>query len=1027
MKRFYAILLLTFSTGIKLFAGPDTSQLLHFDLDNGFPSNNVYSLIQDKLGYLWFATDNGLVKYNGYSFTVFNTTTGMPSNDVYQLVEDKRGRIWVNSMSYQFGYMQNDKYNEIKLKTHDRIFKGYYFADNGTYMFVTYWEYNTYFLAMIKDDLEQIFPLNIPAPNVNRSEGLALMLTYVNKDCILYIITNNNSIYTYDLLRPATKFKKISGPAPDYYSNYFGGGSVLDEKGNIYLYRARGDNILITSTVDGSRRVMPFNSTPGEYIYTVLMNDRIHEKDKNHLVITNFFVYTLDSNFCLVKKDSIASIINTPSQLAYVFNDELNNLWYTTNSAGVWCKLNDYHIFEPDDTLKELVGSKYVGSSKDGGTFWWNKEKAVFNELLSEGTLKNIKLPFKTSIAGATDYSDSIVYLALTAGIYKYNKHTGQVSNVIDKYENVSIKYEHHQKYFITSDTAETIFFGNHFGIHAYKKGEFYTVGANGLHVFKEYDDSLVCHVVTDERLKNLMFDSISRCFIAYNHQKVVVFDPNTDKYSVFNNEYLKNAGLDNILNIEIDKYYNIYLQNDNTIFIYNPLLNKFAEVNGNFNLLNTTFHLYDGYIAIAGKFGIAKAHIKGPLSIGNFSVVPNFKYYNRINDFVINANGDILLNTDKGFYKLKLQDIKFNKGFPDLANPKFFKLVLKNPYERKLVGNDTIVIDQKMEKINLDAINYYGKGAPSFKYFIAGYSKDWQPTDGEMYTGGLSPGKYYHITCMVSDDVWKSRLVHFYVYRSPYWWQTTKWKVIIWIVAGGMIITLLLVVIFITRVVVARGNRKRRALTELELRAVYAQINPHFIFNTLSAAQFFINKKRFDDAYLHVNKFSKLLRAYLKSSQDRYITLDEEVQMLKNYIELQQIRFEEKFEYRLEIENKIPVNSIQIPSLLLQPLVENAINHGLFHREGGGLLILKFLQGAKSDELICIIEDNGIGRKQAEALKKDSTAQRESYGTKLTQQLIDIYREYEHMDIYMEYIDKTEPETGTIVKLTIKNVKYVA
>ena len=144
----------------------------------------------------------------------------------------------------------------------------------------------------------------------------------------------------------------------------------------------------------------------------------------------------------------------------------------------------------------------------------------------------------------------------------------------------------------------------------------------------------------------------------------------------------------------------------------------------------------------------------------------------------------------------------------------------------------------------------------------------------------------------------------------------------------------LVFTIIFITRMVVARGNEKKRALTELELKAIYSQINPHFIFNTLNAAQFFINKKRFDDAYTHVSKFSQLLRAYLKSSQDRYITLEDEIQMLKNYIELQQIRFEEKFDYKLDVENKIPVNSIKIPSLLLQPLVENAINHGLFHKD---------------------------------------------------------------------------------------------
>ena len=218
-----------------------------------------------------------------------------------------------------------------------------------------------------------------------------------------------------------------------------------------------------------------------------------------------------------------------------------------------------------------------------------------------------------------------------------------------------------------------------------------------------------------------------------------------------------------------------------------------------------------------------------------------------------------------------------------------------------------------------------------------------------------------------------------------------------------------------------------KRILTELELRAVYAQINPHFIFNTLSATQYFINHKEYDNAYVHINKFSHLIRAYLKSSQERYVTLGEELEMLKNYVELQKARFEEKFDYSIEVDNKLPVNNMKIPSLLLQPLVENAINHGLFHRKVGGELSLRFLQGVTSDELICIIDDNGVGRERAREIKAASGVQYESYGTKLTKQLIDVFAEFEKIGITLEYIDKQLPETGTIVKLTIKNIKYVA
>jgi len=155
-------------------------------------------------------------------------------------------------------------------------------------------------------------------------------------------------------------------------------------------------------------------------------------------------------------------------------------------------------------------------------------------------------------------------------------------------------------------------------------------------------------------------------------------------------------------------------------------------------------------------------------------------------------------------------------------------------------------------------------------------------------------------------------------------------------------------------------------------------------------------------------------------------VLLSEEIDMLKRYVDLQQTRFEEKFDFELSIDNKIPVNNIQIPSLLLQPLVENAINHGLFHKKEKGLLKLGFEQGRTSDSIVVLIDDNGVGRAESTRIRQASMTDRESYGGRLTQKLMDIFRRYEAMDIEIQYIDKELPETGTIVRLTIGNIRYI-
>ena len=112
MRRLIVFFLLLYgiSCPTRLLGSVDTSAFLHFSLQNGFPTNNVYSLIQDKKGFLWFATDNGIVRYNGYDLELFNSEKGLPSNDIWELVPDNEDRVWFKSFSYELGFIKNSRY-----------------------------------------------------------------------------------------------------------------------------------------------------------------------------------------------------------------------------------------------------------------------------------------------------------------------------------------------------------------------------------------------------------------------------------------------------------------------------------------------------------------------------------------------------------------------------------------------------------------------------------------------------------------------------------------------------------------------------------------------------------------------------------------------------------------------------------------------------------------------------------------------------------------------------------------------------
>jgi LytS/YehU family sensor histidine kinase len=211
---------------------------------------------------------------------------------------------------------------------------------------------------------------------------------------------------------------------------------------------------------------------------------------------------------------------------------------------------------------------------------------------------------------------------------------------------------------------------------------------------------------------------------------------------------------------------------------------------------------------------------------------------------------------------------------------------------------------------------------------------------------------------------------------------------------------------------------RLQREVSQSELNVLRLQINPHFIFNSLNSIKSFILKKRTQEASQYLTDFSQLFRAVLEQSREPIITLKEEIETLLLYIKLEQKRLQDKFELVYKIDKSNDNEEVTIPSLLLQPYIENAIKHGLSPLKSGGILKLEF---EKEDEfLICKIEDNGIGRRTTQSQKKDS--QHHSMGTQIIDERLQLFRDSYNWDITVTIIDKYDGETptGTLVVVRI-------
>jgi sensor histidine kinase YesM len=176
------------------------------------------------------------------------------------------------------------------------------------------------------------------------------------------------------------------------------------------------------------------------------------------------------------------------------------------------------------------------------------------------------------------------------------------------------------------------------------------------------------------------------------------------------------------------------------------------------------------------------------------------------------------------------------------------------------------------------------------------------------------------------------------------------------------------------------------KRIGELRLMALRAVMNPHFIFNALNSIQFFIAKNDKRQAIQYLSTFSKLIRGILSGSAQNTVRLTEELELLKHYVALELLRFENRFTVELKIDPTIDKENIEVPSLLIQPFVENAILHGLYNKEAEGILKITVNQTSE-DYILFEIEDNGIGRAAARELQRAKPQQHKSIGISLAEE----------------------------------------
>jgi len=704
-----------------------------------------------------------------------------------------------------------------------------------------------------------------------------------------------------------------------------------------------------------------------------------------------------DSNFFIIKNNNITIYNSTTHQFIPIFPDiEVNTLFVDTEN-NIWLSTPDNGLFRAPlfesqfdgstkvinqgvkSILQDSFGNMYIGTTSS---------EVIVNPF---GESKTIKITEKTRPTNLYNYDQS-VFAYTEQGVILINGET--LTHDTLKMSRISFK-----TIYIEDSILYTSIMGmykNHysylFGNDSDKSQKNYLDGFRITELFKpkNYDTLYIgtttglVRFVKDEILfsknKKLRSQNIT-CITSGNDQSIWV-----------------GTRSDGVLNIRNDSILNAYSIANG--LISNSINN--IEINGLELLVSTSKGL--------SIINLSTNSIK---SLNTFNLLPS-------NNVLVCKviEGKYWIGTNEGLTILSKEQVSNIESVrPNLT----IKNMVINGIRKNYTANIALDHTENNIQINFQNISYKSGRDKSIKYRIASNDSQWTTTeDNFIRLPSLNPGKYNIEVVGINSVGTKSlpQTVSFTI-NAP-WWETTWGRIL-------LLIAFLSIVYALFRYRIRQETQKRNYLTQINKikdQALQLQMNPHFIFNSLNAIQGFIGTDEEEMAMNYLARFARLIRMIFEHSKGNTITLEEELEFINLYLNLEKLRFKDKVSVEIDIDPAVEnaKDIIHVPPLLIQPIVENSFKHGLFHKKGKGKLYLNY---AMNDEIISItVKDNGIGRKQSRTITKKNYEKQESSGINTTLERIDLLNfgkekklnSVEITDLY----DKEGNATGTKTVLNL-------
>lgn len=325
---------------------------------------------------------------------------------------------------------------------------------------------------------------------------------------------------------------------------------------------------------------------------------------------------------------------------------------------------------------------------------------------------------------------------------------------------------------------------------------------------------------------------------------------------------------------------------------------------------------------------------------------------------------------------------------------------VLKKAYELAIQNGKTILAKNSLDQL-ISEYNAKGNGEKSIEL----YENFFENFESLIKSdNSLVDSKVFQVT--------EDRIKHLEKERALKDELISKKNTFNYFLLGSVVLMVLLFVFIVKALYSIKTKKKKIALQSLR-----REMNPHFIFNSLNSVNQFISENKELEANKYLTSYSNLMRNMMENSNKDFVTLNNEVEQLKKYLDLEHLRFNEKFDYEIIIDDALDGDAVLVPNMLLQPHLENAIWHGLRYKEGKGFLKLDFK--LKNNIVKVIVDDNGIGLTKSKELKTTNQKVHESRGMTNTRERISLLNELYKKNISLKISEKENPETGTRIEIS--------